>query len=134
MKKLIGLVGTLFFVMLIATGCGRGTMVHNVDNSSYIESKNITMTQVEQAITKGAIRKGWTTKKIKTGLLESKVNVRGKHFVMVNIAYNTKGYKITYKDSQNMNYNAENNTIHKNYNKWIGNLERNINYELSLLK
>ncbi len=133
MKKILSLLGILFFVLFIITGCGKGSIVQNIDNSNYIDAKNITMAKVEKAITKGAIRKGWTTKKIKTGLLESKVNVRGKHFVMVNIAYNTKGYKIIYKDSQNMNYNPQDNTIHPNYNKWIGNLERNINYELSLI-
>lgn len=123
-KYLSGALLALFLV-----GCG-GAAIQNIDNSGTIDNK-ASLKQVEQAIKKGAMRKNWSTKKIKTGQLEARVNVRGRHVAMVTIDYNRTGYKITYKDSQNLKYNAEKQTIHKSYNKWIATLERNINYELA---
>lgn len=130
MKKTTLLTGLLLAFVLMLAGCKTAT-VQNIDNSGYISGSKVTTKKVEAAIRKGAMRKGWNTKRIKTGLLEARNNVRGKHLVVVDISYNTKGYKIMYKDSQNMKYDPSSNSIHPNYNKWIANLERNINYELS---
>lgn len=128
MKKVIHLL-LLTTIGLIFFGC-KATTIQNIDNSGTIQKK-VTMQQVEMAIKKGAMRKNWATKKIQEGLLEATVNVRGKHIAVVDIAYNTKGYKIDYKDSQGLKYDAESNTIHKNYNSWVAHLQRNIDYELA---
>ena len=128
MKKVIHLL-SLTLIGLFLIGCG-GTAIQNIDNSGTIDKK-VSLKQVEAAIKKGAMRKNWATKKIQDGLLESRVNVRGKHVAVVNISYNTKGYKIDYKDSQGLKYDASSNTIHKNYNKWVHSLQRNIDYELA---
>lgn len=133
MKKIVSITGLLLIVMLLATGCGRGATVQNIDNSGYIEGQKVSLSKVENAIKKGAMRRGWMTKKVGNGLFEAQNNIRGKHFIVINIAYNTSGYKITYKSSENLKYDAESNTIHPSYNKWIANLERDINYELSLM-
>ncbi len=129
MKKMVLFTGVLLSFILVLVGCG-GATIQNVDNSGYISGSKVTTSKVETAIKKGAMRKGWVTKRVKRGLLEARNNVRGKYLVVVNIAYDTKGYKITYKDSRNLKYDPSTNTIHRNYNKWIANLERNINYEL----
>ncbi len=133
MKKLVSIAGLLLIVMLLATGCGRGATVQNIDNSGYIQGQKISLSKVENAIKKGAMRRGWMTKKVGNGLLEAQNNIKGKYLVILDITYSTNGYKIAYKNSENLNYNAESNTIHPNYNKWIANLERDINYELSLI-
>lgn len=132
MKKTLNLLGLLLAVSLLITGCG-SALVQNVDNSGYLNKKH-SLSKIESAIKKGAIRKGWRTKKVKSGLIVADITVRGKHYVAVNIAYNSKGYKISYKDSKNMNYDSQKQTIHKNYNKWVSYLQRNINYELTQLE
>ena len=129
MKKTI-LSGILLAAVLLFTGCG-GALVNNVDNSGYIDGNKHSMHAIETAIKKGAIKRGWSVKKVANAELEAKNNIRGKHLVVVSIPYNRNGYRIDYKDSQNMKYDASANTIHKNYNKWVSNLERDINYELS---
>jgi len=128
MKDFIKYIGSAL-ILLILAGCG-GTAVYNIDNSNTIDSKN-SMKQIETAIKKGALRKNWSVKKVKEGLLTATINVRGRHIAVVSIPYTTKGYKIDYKDSQGLKYDPSSNTIHKNYNKWVRNLERNINYELA---
>lgn len=128
MNRFIKYIST-FLIALFLVGCG-GAAIQNIDNSGTIQKK-ATLKQVEAAISKGAMRKNWSTKKIKDGQLEARINVRGRHLAVVTIDYTTSGYGISYKDSQNLKYNADKQTIHKSYNKWVATLEQNINYELS---
>jgi hypothetical protein len=47
------------------------------------------------------------------------LTVRNKHYIEVDIAFDEKTFRITYRDSRNMNYNGQ--TIHWNYNNWCRN-------------
>ena len=132
MKKMLALLISMVSILFLV-GCGPSSTVQNIDNSGFINDKKITSNDVKNAIRKGAMAKGWMTKEIKSGLLESQIRVRGKHLVIVDISYDSNGYKINYKNSENLGYNPESNTIHQNYNKWIASLEQNINYELSVI-
>ena len=58
------------------------------------------------------------------------LNVR-KHMARVAIAYSTRSYSITYKDSHTLAYDGA--TIHRNYNKWVRNLKILINRQLGSL-
>lgn len=129
MKKFLNL-GILVVIMgLILAGCGQAPTVQNIDNSNYF-AKSHAKIEVAKAIQRGASRKGWRTKIIGNGLIEANINVRGKYFVAVNINYNSKGYKISYKRTRNLKYNKADNTIHPSYNKWVRILSQNIDYEL----
>ena len=50
------------------------------------------------------------------------------HVAVVDVRYTATTYSITYKDSTNLNY--RDGQIHKNYNGWIENLDRDIRNEL----
>lgn len=132
MKNFLNFSLILTIVIAVFTGCGRTSVTLDIDNSRFLD-KSIASSKVEQAIKTGAMRKGWRIKKINNGLVEASITVRGKHFVAVNINYTDKGYKISYKNSENMNYVAATKEIHPNYNKWVSILEQNINVELSNL-
>lgn len=129
MKRLLNLLAVVGFVFVIV-GCGAGAPVVDIDNSKYFE-KSESLSKVETAIRKGAAKKGWRVNKVKTGLLEVSNMIRGKFLVVVDIAYTSKGYKITYKRSTNLNYDASAKTIHRSYNKWVASLANNIDFELS---
>jgi hypothetical protein len=129
MKRFINLLAVIGFVFIMA-GCGAGSPVVNIDNSNYFE-KSEELAKVETAIRKGAAKKGWRVKKVNSGLLEVSNMIRGKFLVMVEIPYTSKGYKINYKRSTNLKYDAAANTIHKSYNKWVSALANNIDFELS---
>lgn len=129
MKRLLNLLAVIGFVFIMA-GCGAGAPVVDIDNSKFFE-KSEKLSKVETAIRKGATKKGWRVKKVKSGLLEVSNMIRGKFLVMVNVAYTKKGYKLTYKRSSNLKYDASANTIHRSYNKWVSALANNIDYELS---
>jgi len=85
--------------------------------------------RVYAAIKKAGHRLGWKITRIKPGIARGKLYLR-KHAAVINIYYNSRSFSIRYVKSRNLKYNAENKTIHKNYNGWIHNLEREIDSRL----
>ena len=50
----------------------------------------------------------------------------GMHSVTIDITYDADSYSIAYVDSENMMYDAPTHTIHRNYNRWVVNLQRDL--------
>lgn len=100
------------------------TSVASIDGRSY------TRKQVETAIINASAHRGWQFKRGNNGALIGTLLVRGKHFVAVDVVYDSKAYKITYRDSKNMNYDPATKTIHKRYNSWVENLDNDIKFYL----
>jgi hypothetical protein len=133
MGKIFNLGLLLIISAVLFTGCGRTSVVQNIDNSQFFDKSAKSANLVARAIKSGAMRKGWRTRKVRNGLIIASITVRGKYFVAVNIKYDAKGYAISYKNSRNMKYDPTTKSIHPSYNKWVHILEQNINYELSNL-
>lgn len=114
-------------------GCGTPP-VYNVNNNAIAvpADKKASMSEVEKAIIRAGGGLGWIVKKEKEGLLKATLVLRT-HTAVVAITYNTQEYSINYVSSINLDYNAEANTIHSNYNGWIQNLNKAIQVQLSLL-
>jgi len=132
MKKLLkisGLVGVLLFVL---TGCGAAA-VYNVQNSPVEVKKGTSQDTIYKAIKQAGYKKGWRISKVKPGVAKAFINVRGKHQANALIEYNSESYSINYQSSSNLKYDETKNTIHKNYNSWIVNLDNAIQTELSML-
>lgn len=53
------------------------------------------------------------------------------HRADITIAYDADSYSIRYRDSQNMDYN--NGKIHRNYNRWVANLNYDIQRALAAI-
>ncbi|MGH6627408.1 MAG: hypothetical protein ACRECD_12885 [Burkholderiaceae bacterium] len=94
--------------------------------------KAVQAEQVKQAIQAAAGTRNWSLSPQAEGKLLATLNVRGKHTIMVEIAYAADRYSLSYKDSVNMNYGAHNGlpSIHPNYNKWVQHLQDGIRIEL----
>ena len=100
-------------------------------------ASNVNITQVSQNLSNNEIRavifhaasvKGWRVIKQGQGAADLQVNVRD-HQATVRLSYNRQAFSIQYLSSSNLLYTG--NTIHRNYNKWIILLERQIISELS---
>jgi hypothetical protein len=76
----------------------------------------------------------WAFEEEDPGHLVGKLVVRSKHFVNVDVRFDTASFSISYKSSQNMNYNRDRNEIHPKYNRWIKDLEAEIQAEIARLK
>jgi len=133
MKKLISLSVILLVGVLFMTGC-RSTAVYNVVEAPLPMTKKVSNDKIFKAIKAAGRSLGWNVKKIKNGEAKASINVRGKHTAVVKITYNQKNYSINYVNSQNLKYDAEKNTIHKNYNSWVMNLDRAIQFELDAIE
>lgn len=97
----------------------------NEEISSFT-SKPISAASVEKAFKTCSSARGWRFKRLAPGKLIGQLNVRSKHYVEVEVAYNSKAYSISYRKSKNMRYNAKENTIHKRYNSWVSNLSNDV--------
>lgn len=126
----------LFFcvALLVVTGCRGGGPIYNVKDApvSTATGKEVTLDQVTKAIIEAGTGLKWSMAVVKPGQIVGTLFVRS-HSAVVDITYTTKAYSITYKDSNNLKYNAERQTIHENYRGWIQNLDNAIRGKLSTL-
>ena len=105
---------------------GRTEPVENVKDEPIASGSGaeLSLEKVESGIRTGAVEKGWTARKVEDGHMIVEIQVR-KHHAVVDITYTPQSYSITYRDSAELMYDGRN--IHRNYNRWIANLRRQIN-------
>jgi hypothetical protein len=114
----------------VASGCTRNQPIYNVENAAVpITGKQLSVDQVRTAIVRALVQKRWNVSDESEGRLEATIHVRS-HMARINIDYSPTRYSITYKDSAVLNYDGA--TIHRNYNRWIMQLQDIINRELLL--
>lgn len=114
---------------IFLTACMAGKPIHNIDNATVnvAGTMKASTADVKTAILKATSTKGWSVKEIGPGQMEATVYIRD-HTAVVDIDYSETKYSIQYKSSTNLNHKG--NTIHRNYNKWVILLDREIQKEL----
>jgi len=132
MKKLIAIALLAGLSLAIATGCRTSTPVYNVQDATVVTNsdKPATTDDVKKAILRAGTTLGWSMKEEKAGHIIGTLNLR-KHMAQVDIKYSAKSYSITYRNSENLNYDGTN--IHGNYNGWVQRLQQNIQSQLNML-
>lgn len=118
--------------LLLFSGCSRKTEVFNVNNNALTATEKATIQDVGNAIIRAGVGLGWSMKKVKDGEIQGTIALRS-HTATISITYDMKEYSIKYVDSTNLDYNPTNNTIHKNYNGWIQNLNKAIQSQITLI-
>ncbi|WP_308364431.1 MULTISPECIES: hypothetical protein [unclassified Microbulbifer] len=118
---------------LVLAGCTSHSVM-NINDSPVPNRLNgvpQTAETVRQGILAGCVDKGWNCREISPGLIEASIKVRN-HRATTEISYNKNSYNILYKNSSMLDYNERNNTIHRNYNRWISYLDNAIHKRLAL--
>lgn len=124
---------TKFFAIVVASaflmlaGC-RSNPVLNIENAPITVAAKHSSKDIKKAIIRAGAGLGWNMKAKKSGHIVATLYLRD-HVAIVDIKYSNKSYSITYKDSTNLNYDGTN--IHKNYNGWVTNLNRQIQAQLT---
>lgn len=120
----------LLVTLLVSTSAPVSALepVFDIVDADIISATPKTMDSVKKAIIAGAATRKWRLQEIGPGHLEAQIIVR-KHVAKVDIVYSETNYSITYKETENLKYN--NGKIHKNYNRWIRNLDLAIQKSLS---
>ena len=111
-------------VVLLLAGCTSRPIVNVTDQPVVTAAgKPLTADQVRNAIIAAGTGLGWVMTPVSPGLVSGRLMLR-EHTAVVDVRYSATTYSITYKDSTNLNY--RDGQIHKNYNGWIENLDRDI--------
>lgn len=114
-------------------GCVRTQPIYNITNAPLPRSPGAaepTTQQVARAIYAAGKRLGWQIHEVRPGEMTGTLRLRA-HVAVVSIVHDTSKFSIRYKDSTNLLHAGD--VIHRNYNNWIRNLERNIHAELANL-
>jgi len=85
--------------------------------------------RMRAVIVTGAARKGWSVQQETPGRIELRVDVRGKHVVVVAAVYSAGKVRFDYVDSTNMNYRMRASgtwAIHPKYMTWRSMLEQSV--------
>ena len=106
--------------------------IRNVSDAPVLtgSGKAVTAEQVRTAIVGAGKGLGWSMTPADPGLVVGRITLRG-HSAVIDVRYTPKTFSIQYKDSTGLNY--QNGQIHKNYNGWVDNLERDIRGNLLAL-
>jgi uncharacterized lipoprotein YmbA len=128
MRKLAAVMG-LCSAFLLA-GCGTSAPI-TVASYSLSRATQASQAEMQTAIYKALKRRGWHLQSDDGRQIQARYNKQNRHIVDIRIDYSANDFKIHYLSSQGMNFNAKKNTIHRNYNRWVANLERDISSELS---
>ena len=122
--RLIMLTGVLVGLLVVPSlVLAKPPYIQNIENSPITSTQQLSMADVERAIIEGARVRGWQPGVVAPGHIEAVLYIRS-HVAKVDILFDTKSYSITYKDSTNLDY--KNGRIHRNYNKWVQNLNNDI--------
>jgi hypothetical protein len=103
-----------------------------VDAPVRSDKSSLTMDDVQAAIKRAGSGLGWVMLEDAPGKMTGTLRLRS-HVAVVDVTYSTSTYSVKYRESTNLDYNAEKHTIHSNYNGWIQNLDNAIQRELAAL-
>lgn len=117
-------------VLLMASGLAMaGNPIEDLNNvavPSKIDGTVLTFEEVRAAIVRGCKDRGWKPELASDGVIKASILVRNRHYAEVKIPFDSKSYSIQYANSDNLDYDAEDHTIHRNYNKWVVYLSQSI--------
>jgi hypothetical protein len=121
-----------FVAFILFTGFGAGTPIVNIQSAAIPPNPAATMENIGKAVIRAGQTLGWQITPMGPGKAEGVLVLR-RHRAVVDITYDTGSFSIHYKDSVNLDYDAQEKTIHSNYNGWIRNLEKAIRAQVSVL-
>ncbi|KLU17069.1 MULTISPECIES: hypothetical protein [Xenorhabdus] len=108
-------------------GCARNVPI--LTPQTTIVTKN-SLSSVKKAILEAGKNRKWVMTEVSPGVINGSLKNR-KHDVQIRINYTAKNYSINYVKSHELR--EGDGKIHRNYNRWVNNLDRDIQLNLSLL-
>ncbi len=135
MKSILASIALLLSLVVSTPALARASVpIENLPNNpvAAASGKALTLDDVRRTIQTAAMLKNWSLEERGPGAMLGTLNVRGKHTIMIDIAYTASSYSLNYNNSINMNYTQDGGMgiIHPNYNKWVQDLRKAIQIEL----
>jgi len=124
MKTYIKLFAVLAIIGALA-GCARTAPIAQINSTV---SSGHTQAEVKSAILKAGAQRQWIMSEVKPGVIKARQQSH-QHQAEVQITYTATGYNIKYDSS--LNLKASGGKIHKTYNRWVRNLDKDIQVSLA---
>jgi hypothetical protein len=105
-----------------ATGCATSQPIQNIVDRpvpANVDGSARALDEVRAAIIKGCEAKKWSAVMDGEARTKCSILVRGRHYAEVIIPYSSSAYSIYYSDSRVLDYDEKDQSIHRNYNKWV---------------
>jgi len=80
--------------------------------------------KMKQTIVAALEKREWTVQRLSPQLIQAEITVRGQYHAEIDVRYTATHYAITYRDSRDLGY--KDGKIHRNYNRWVSMLDRDI--------
>lgn len=131
MKKIFAALLCMFSVLMSFNALARAsTTLQSPQHADFVVSATGApeMDKVRGTIIDAGSRRGWQVTAEEPGKLTLRNVIRGKHTVVIDVAYDTKGVSATYVSSENLDYEMRDGTpyIHPKYNEWVNKLLHDI--------
>ena len=128
-RTLLGaMLGLLTSTLLLGSPAYAAKAIENVESSPI--PGGLSDAQIVKAMQNGGATRGWIVKQVEPGHVVATIYVRS-HMAKVDIIYDAAAYSIRYNDSENLGY--KDGKIHRNYNKWVLNLNMDIQRAFAML-
>ncbi len=124
MKKIVKCLAAFILIGGMA-GCARTVPIDNIHS---VVSAGHSDSQVKNAILKAGMARKWIMSEEAPGVIKARQLSRS-HSAEISITYTATSYSINYDSS--LNLNASSGKIHRNYNRWVHNLDKEIQLNLS---
>jgi hypothetical protein len=120
---------TVLLTCLFALAACTTVPIYTVTDAPVVvmAGKRASADDVRDAILRAGRHLGWQMVPGERGVINAKLSLRT-HVAVVDVRYSATSYSIVYRDSTNLDHRGD--QIHKNYNGWIQNLDRDIRNEL----
>ncbi|SFN44465.1 hypothetical protein [Xenorhabdus japonica] len=126
MKTSYKLLISLVCVITLA-GCARNAPI--LTPQATIMTHN-SLSSVKKAILEAGKKRKWVMTEVSPGVIDGFLKNR-QHDVQIRINYTAKNYSINYVKSHKLR--ESDGKIHRNYNRWVNNLDKDIQSNLALL-
>ena len=118
-------------LVLLLGACSTQRPIHNINGSpvpSGASGGTPSMMDVKDTIIEAAEYKRWRISERDDDTLEANITVRGRHQATISIDYSESSYSISLVRSEGLD--ERDGRIHRNYNKWVILLDREIQKRL----
>ena len=134
MNRKLWLLGCVVSLLLWVPGLSFGARDEPIYEATIRVPATAKLADIAKAIKSALIAREWTVQREENGVIEAKLFVRS-HTADIRIPFNKDSINIHYVSSTNLLYDEKQGIkyIHRNYNKWIKLLEREITNRLALL-
>jgi hypothetical protein len=133
-NRSIILFGCAISLLLCSPSRSFGARVEPIYDAVIRVPATATMEDIAKAIKHALIERGWTVQREENGMIEAKIFVRS-HTADIRIPFDKEYVHVQYVSSTNLLYDEKHGIkhIHRNYNKWIKLLERDVAKRLAQL-